>query len=186
MGFFSFFKYTFIIFAAHLVTSCGAPFENHCSKVISFTDQHGRIILKQEFFLLAYYCYFCWAFYQVSGHFAVSHRSDVSNSLLDFYKGWFTLNLTQARIAIDADAPLPPPPPPTHFLLIIWLFAVCCVLLYAGFIHNFSCWHPHKTIFTFVTFIGNIRDERKIHYQYLDLLRCVNYVMHIYITNNNS
>jgi hypothetical protein len=30
MGFFSFLKYTSIIFAAHLATSCGAPFENHC------------------------------------------------------------------------------------------------------------------------------------------------------------
>jgi hypothetical protein len=29
MGFFSFLKYTFIIFAVHLATSCGAPFENH-------------------------------------------------------------------------------------------------------------------------------------------------------------
>jgi hypothetical protein len=29
MGFFSFLKYTFIIFTAHLATSCGAPFENH-------------------------------------------------------------------------------------------------------------------------------------------------------------
>jgi hypothetical protein len=29
MGFSSFLKYTFIIFAAHLATSCGAPFENH-------------------------------------------------------------------------------------------------------------------------------------------------------------
>jgi hypothetical protein len=33
MGFFSFLKYTFIIFAAHLATSCGAPFENHCCKL---------------------------------------------------------------------------------------------------------------------------------------------------------
>jgi hypothetical protein len=31
MGFFSFIKYTFIIFAAHVATSCGSPFENHCS-----------------------------------------------------------------------------------------------------------------------------------------------------------
>jgi hypothetical protein len=30
MGLFSFLKYTIIIFAAHLATSCGAPFENHC------------------------------------------------------------------------------------------------------------------------------------------------------------
>jgi hypothetical protein len=30
MGFFSFLKYTFIIFAAQLATSSGAPFENHC------------------------------------------------------------------------------------------------------------------------------------------------------------
>jgi hypothetical protein len=29
MGFFSFLKYTFIIFAEHIATSCGAPFENH-------------------------------------------------------------------------------------------------------------------------------------------------------------
>jgi hypothetical protein len=29
MGFLLFLKYTFIIFAAHLATSCGAPFENH-------------------------------------------------------------------------------------------------------------------------------------------------------------
>jgi hypothetical protein len=29
MGFFSFLKYTFIIFAAHLATSYGAPFEKH-------------------------------------------------------------------------------------------------------------------------------------------------------------
>jgi hypothetical protein len=33
MGFFSFLKYTFIIFAAHLATSCGAPFENHWSRL---------------------------------------------------------------------------------------------------------------------------------------------------------
>jgi hypothetical protein len=26
-------KYTFIIFAAHLATSCDAPCENHCSEV---------------------------------------------------------------------------------------------------------------------------------------------------------
>jgi hypothetical protein len=31
MGFFSFLKYAFVIFAAHLAISCGAPFENHCS-----------------------------------------------------------------------------------------------------------------------------------------------------------
>jgi hypothetical protein len=31
MGFFSFLKYAFILFAAHLATSCGAPFENHLS-----------------------------------------------------------------------------------------------------------------------------------------------------------
>jgi hypothetical protein len=30
-GFFSFLKYTFIIFAAQLATSCGPPFENYCS-----------------------------------------------------------------------------------------------------------------------------------------------------------
>jgi hypothetical protein len=32
MGFYSFLTYTFIIFAAHLTTSCGAPFENHCGR----------------------------------------------------------------------------------------------------------------------------------------------------------
>jgi hypothetical protein len=32
MGFFSCLKYTFIIFAVHLATSCGAPFENHRSR----------------------------------------------------------------------------------------------------------------------------------------------------------
>jgi hypothetical protein len=32
IGLFSFLKYTFIIFAAHLSTSCGAPFENHCTR----------------------------------------------------------------------------------------------------------------------------------------------------------
>jgi hypothetical protein len=32
MGFFSFLKYTFIIFAADLATSCGAQFENHWSR----------------------------------------------------------------------------------------------------------------------------------------------------------
>jgi hypothetical protein len=31
MGFFLLLKYIFIIFAAHLAASCGAPFENHCS-----------------------------------------------------------------------------------------------------------------------------------------------------------
>jgi hypothetical protein len=36
VGSFSFLKYTFIIFAAHLATSCGALFENHCSTVIFF------------------------------------------------------------------------------------------------------------------------------------------------------
>jgi hypothetical protein len=30
MGFFLFLKYTFIIFAVHLATPCGAPFEDHC------------------------------------------------------------------------------------------------------------------------------------------------------------
>jgi hypothetical protein len=40
MGFFSFLKYTIVIFVAHLATSCGtpvrrgAPFENHCTKQI--------------------------------------------------------------------------------------------------------------------------------------------------------
>jgi hypothetical protein len=32
MGFFSFLKYTFVMFAAQLDTSCGAPFETHCPK----------------------------------------------------------------------------------------------------------------------------------------------------------
>jgi hypothetical protein len=32
MGFSSFLKHTFIIFAAHLATSCGASFDNHCRK----------------------------------------------------------------------------------------------------------------------------------------------------------
>jgi hypothetical protein len=32
MGFFSFLKYTFIIFEAHLASSCGSPFENRCPK----------------------------------------------------------------------------------------------------------------------------------------------------------
>jgi hypothetical protein len=32
MGFFSFLKYTFIVFAEHLATSWGAPFENHWSR----------------------------------------------------------------------------------------------------------------------------------------------------------
>jgi hypothetical protein len=31
-GFLLIFKIYLVIFAAHLVTSCGAPFENHCSK----------------------------------------------------------------------------------------------------------------------------------------------------------
>jgi hypothetical protein len=26
------FKYSFIIFPAHIATSCGAPFESHCSR----------------------------------------------------------------------------------------------------------------------------------------------------------
>jgi hypothetical protein len=38
MGFFSFLKYTFIIFAAHLTTSCGIPFEHHCSKPTNTHD----------------------------------------------------------------------------------------------------------------------------------------------------
>jgi hypothetical protein len=32
MRFLSFLKYSFIIFAAQLATSCGAPFENHCAR----------------------------------------------------------------------------------------------------------------------------------------------------------
>jgi hypothetical protein len=35
MGFFSFLKYNFIIFPAHLATSCGALFENHWSRVMN-------------------------------------------------------------------------------------------------------------------------------------------------------
>jgi hypothetical protein len=38
MGFFSFLKYTFIIFAAQLATFCGAPFENHW--------KFGNVLLK--------------------------------------------------------------------------------------------------------------------------------------------
>jgi hypothetical protein len=34
-GFHLILKYTFIIFVAHLATSCGAPFENHCSSVLA-------------------------------------------------------------------------------------------------------------------------------------------------------
>jgi hypothetical protein len=36
MGFFSYLKYSFIIFAAHLATSFGAPFENHCLREIGW------------------------------------------------------------------------------------------------------------------------------------------------------
>jgi hypothetical protein len=43
MGFFSFLKYTFIIFAAHLATSCGAPFENHWP-----TASNGKVIVNTE------------------------------------------------------------------------------------------------------------------------------------------
>jgi hypothetical protein len=42
MGFFSFLKYIFIIFAAHFVTSCGAPIENHCVRglvQIDYTEE---------------------------------------------------------------------------------------------------------------------------------------------------
>jgi hypothetical protein len=45
MGFFSFLKYTLTIFAAHLVTSCGAPFANHSStgwKVGGFDSRQGQ------------------------------------------------------------------------------------------------------------------------------------------------
>jgi hypothetical protein len=42
MGFFSFLKYTFIIFAAHLATSCGAPFENHCPRTKFTYDSTAR------------------------------------------------------------------------------------------------------------------------------------------------
>jgi hypothetical protein len=37
MSFFSFLKYTFIMFEAYLVTSCGPPFENHCYIVFILT-----------------------------------------------------------------------------------------------------------------------------------------------------
>jgi hypothetical protein len=40
MGFFSFLKYTVIIFAAHLATSYGSPFENHCSKYFFYPKSH--------------------------------------------------------------------------------------------------------------------------------------------------
>jgi hypothetical protein len=43
MSFFSFFKYTFIIFAAQLATSCGAPFENHFSRGICTDDLSVRV-----------------------------------------------------------------------------------------------------------------------------------------------
>jgi hypothetical protein len=33
MGFFSFLKYTFIIFTSNLATSCGALFKNHCLRI---------------------------------------------------------------------------------------------------------------------------------------------------------
>jgi hypothetical protein len=50
MGFFSFLKYTFIIFAAYLATSCGTPFENHCVK----QSRTANNKLVEEFYLLGY------------------------------------------------------------------------------------------------------------------------------------
>jgi hypothetical protein len=42
MGFFSFLKYTFIIFAAHLATSCVASFENHWV-ILSWIGSEGSV-----------------------------------------------------------------------------------------------------------------------------------------------
>jgi hypothetical protein len=47
MDFFSFLKYTFIIFAAHLATSCGPPFENHWSSCSVVTVCNERQQIKQ-------------------------------------------------------------------------------------------------------------------------------------------
>jgi hypothetical protein len=54
MGFFSFLKYiTFIIFAAHLATSCGAPFENHWFRriimIFTMSDTANSIIAKMDY-----------------------------------------------------------------------------------------------------------------------------------------
>jgi hypothetical protein len=40
MSFFSFLKYTFIIFAAHLATSGGAPFEYDCLRLSEESLMH--------------------------------------------------------------------------------------------------------------------------------------------------
>jgi hypothetical protein len=48
MGFFSFLKYTFIIFAAHLDTSCGAPFENHWCRVFLETSAVAQLYMEPE------------------------------------------------------------------------------------------------------------------------------------------
>jgi hypothetical protein len=45
MGFFSFLKYTFVIFAAHLATSCGAPFENHWLRVSVAWNWKGSFLI---------------------------------------------------------------------------------------------------------------------------------------------
>jgi hypothetical protein len=48
MGFLSFLKYTFIIFAAHLATFRGAPFENHwlshSRNSQNFTESEGSLL----------------------------------------------------------------------------------------------------------------------------------------------
>jgi hypothetical protein len=41
MGFFSFLKYSFIIFVAHLATSCRTPFENHWFQ-LAVTEKFGK------------------------------------------------------------------------------------------------------------------------------------------------
>jgi hypothetical protein len=46
MGYLSLLKYTFIIFAAHLATSCGAPFEIHCSKRYSLLVTYQCQMIK--------------------------------------------------------------------------------------------------------------------------------------------
>jgi hypothetical protein len=49
MSFFSFLKYTFIIFAAHLAISCGAPFENHFSRHLNPICRISTYTLKVYF-----------------------------------------------------------------------------------------------------------------------------------------
>jgi hypothetical protein len=48
MGFLSFLKYSFIIFAAHLATSCGAPFEYHCYRRWPLKASWWEVSAKQE------------------------------------------------------------------------------------------------------------------------------------------